>query len=128
MLVTVPSHKHGLTAYPLTNSQLILGMAADLHAQPVSTAVSASVTRLAAAIRMVSFPDSMLFLRSFRPDTLDKRRKIWVCIARVSRHRRTRTRWKTSNYDDGSGLHVCFLIDGKFSVYRQGSELYSLLI
>jgi hypothetical protein len=34
--------------------QLILGMAADLHAQPVSTAVSASVTRLAAAIRMVS--------------------------------------------------------------------------
>ncbi|KAJ9110107.1 hypothetical protein QFC19_001778 [Naganishia cerealis] len=31
---------------------LILGMAADLHAQPVSTAVSASVTRLAAAIRM----------------------------------------------------------------------------
>lgn len=34
-------------------NQLILGMAADLHAQPVSTAVSASVTRLAAAIRMV---------------------------------------------------------------------------
>ncbi|KAJ9119172.1 hypothetical protein QFC22_003664 [Naganishia vaughanmartiniae] len=37
---------------PFFETQLILGMAADLHAQPVSTAVSASVTRLAAAIRM----------------------------------------------------------------------------
>jgi hypothetical protein len=32
--------------------QLILSMAADLHAQPTSTAVSASVTRISAAIRM----------------------------------------------------------------------------
>jgi len=40
----------GPLTFPIT--QLVLNMAADIHAQPTTTAIGASVTRISAAIRM----------------------------------------------------------------------------
>lgn len=67
-------------------SQLILSMAADIHAQPTSTAVGASVTRISAAIRMAQnlglHRESVA--TSDDPDEMSKielKRRVWaVCV------------------------------------------------